>query len=260
MGDEKVPAELDRLWRLSSESRLGRPAKLDVDAVVRTAVQLADRDGLAGATFPRIADALGFTKMSLYRHAGSKDELLDLMADLAIGPAPELPDDAGEWRAGLYEWSLAQAAVFRRHTWLTQLPISGPPRGPNQIGWLDAGLRVLKETGLGWSHKLAVIGLLGGYIRSASQINADMAESSRHTGLDQNQIEREYGRALAKLVDPQRYPEAAKLFNAQIFEPPPETGPTEPSDRDFDYGLELILDGVEAAIATSARGWPPPNP
>ncbi|WP_415646319.1 TetR/AcrR family transcriptional regulator [Stackebrandtia soli] len=246
MNDEKVPAELDRLWRLSAESRLGRPAKLDVDRVVRAAIELADRDGLSGATLPKIAEALGVTKMSLYRHTGSKDELLDLMADLAVGPAPLSSAVAGEWRTGLTDWSLAQAEVFRRHTWLARLPISGPPKGPNQISWLDAALRVLRDTGLGWLAKLAVVGLLGGYVRSASQQANDMAEGRRGTGLDQDQAEREYGRALAKLVDVERFPEAAKLFGAEIFETP--VAEPEPSDRDFRFGLDLILDGVATAI------------
>lgn len=89
--DDKVPVGLARLWRLPTESRLGRPAELDVEQVVRAAVELADRDGLAGVTLAKVAKELGYTTMSLYRHVGSKEELLVLMGDAATGPARTFP-------------------------------------------------------------------------------------------------------------------------------------------------------------------------
>jgi hypothetical protein len=57
MVEEELPGRLVRLWRLRSEPRLGRPAELDVERIVRTAVDLADRDGLAGATLPKTPDS-----------------------------------------------------------------------------------------------------------------------------------------------------------------------------------------------------------
>jgi AcrR family transcriptional regulator len=253
MSDEEVPAELSRLWRLSTGSRLGRPAELGVERVVRTAVDLADHDGLGGVTLPKIASALGFTTMSLYRYVGSKDELFVLMGDEAIGPAPEFSTDPQQWRAGLRQWALALRAVYARHRWLAHLPISGPPSGPNMIDWMDACLGILRDTGLDWAAKVGIATLISGYVRSASQLTLDLAQSRRDIGLDQLQVEQNYGRTLARLVDPERFPEAAKLFASGLFEPPPEPSGDEPVDHDFTFGLELTLDGVGAAIAASSR-------
>lgn len=252
MTEEKVPTELGRLWRLSPEPRLGRPAELDVEQVVRTAVELADRDGLSGVTLSEVARTLGFTKMSLYRHVGSKDELFDLMGDLAKGFPPELDAATDGWRAGLRQWAFAHRALYARHPWLARLPISGPPRGPNAIGWMDAMLRVLRDTGLDWPTKVGVLNLLGGYVRHASVLAQQLEEGRSTTGLDQTRTEQDYGRTLVKLVDPDRFPEAAKLFEAGSFESPPER-PTDEADHDFVFGLELILDGVAAAIDTPTR-------
>ena len=252
-GEEKVPAELGRLWRVPSGSRLGRPAALDVDRVVHAAVELAGHDGLAGVTLPKIATALGVTPMSLYRYVGSKDELLVLMTDFVTGPAPDVSTDPRRWRAGLRTWALGQQAVFARHPWLAHLPIPGPPRGPNSIAWLDAGLGILRDTGLDWGAKVGVVTLVGGYVRSASQLVVDLEASRRDTGLDQDQVERDYGRTMARLVDPDRFPEASKLFGSGLFEAPPEQPPGEPVDNDFTFGLELILDGVGAAIRAARR-------
>ena len=103
--------------------------------VVRAVVELADRDGLAGVTLPKVAAALGFTGMSLYRHVGSKDELLTLMVDAALGPPPALPESSG-WRADMRHWAGAERDVYRRRPWLVRVPVSGPPSGRTRsAGW-----------------------------------------------------------------------------------------------------------------------------
>jgi AcrR family transcriptional regulator len=254
MAEEKVPAELGRLWRLPTESRLGRPAELDVERVVRAAVELADRDGLGGVTLVNVAKALNVTKMSLYRHVGSKDELIALMGDHASGPPPEIDNAADGWRAGLWQWALAHRAIYVRRPWMAQLPVSGPPGGPNAIGWMDALLRVLRESGLDWATKVGLLNVISGYVRHASAMTRQMDEGRRGTGREQAQVEQDYGRALAKLVDPDRFPEAAKLFASPVFETPPESTEGEPVDHDFAFGLELILDGVAATITSGRSG------
>ncbi|MGW4767458.1 TetR/AcrR family transcriptional regulator [Nocardia sp. NPDC004278] len=238
-----MPDELRRLWRLPTGPRLGRPAELDVDRVVGTAVALADRDGLSGATLPKIAAALRVTPMSLYRYIGSKDELIVLMADLGFGPAIEPTEPRGDWRTHLRRWALAQRATFQRRPWLARLPIAGPPRGPNAIGWMDAGLRCLRDTDLDWAAKVGVITVVSGHVRQAFVLASELEVGSRAAGLEQTQVEQNYGRDLVELVDPARFPDAARLFAADIWE-----APREDPDADFTFGLELVLDGVAAAI------------
>lgn len=242
--EREVPAPLKRLWRLPAGPQRGRPAGLDVDQVVGTALRLADRDGLAGATLPKVAEALGVTKMSLYRYVGSKDELFDLMSDLAIGPPPEIGDTAG-WRAGARQWIVANRQVYERHPWLASLPITGPPRGPYAIGWMDAMLRALRDTGLDWRAKVGVLNLVGGYVRTASAQERQLSQGRQESGLDQAQSEQDYGRVLTELVDPGRYPEAAELFASDVFRSPPPQG----TDGGFAFGTELLLDGIGLLIA-----------
>lgn len=248
----KLPDQLVRLWRLPSGTRLGRPAELDVDRVVGMAVALADQHGLPGATLPKIAAALHVTPMSLYRYIGSKDELIVLMSDLGFGPAEyaEQTGPQGDWRTGLRRWASAQRAIFQRRPWLTQLPTTGPPRGPNAIAWMDAGLRNLRDTDLDWAAKIGVITVVSGYVRQAFSLASELEQGSRAAGLDQTQVEQNYGRDLVRLVDPDRFPDAAQLFASNVFEVAPE----EP-DADFTFGLELVLDGVAASIrrANSSR-------
>jgi hypothetical protein len=60
--------------------------------------------------------------------------------------------------------------------------------------------------------------------------------------------EQRYGRLLADLVDPVQFPEVTRLFASPVFEPPRDAGPSTAADRDFAFGLEIILDGVASAI------------
>lgn len=246
--DEAVPTDLGRLWRIPASARLGRPAELDIDTVVRTAVELADRSGLDEVTLPKVAAALGFTKMALYRYVGSKNELFELMSDLALGPAPEITTEPGRWREGLRRWADALRAGFAEHPWVPQLPITGPPRGPNAIGWLDAGLRPLATTGLDWDTKLGIVMLVSMHVRQSSLLTQQLTDGRQGTGLDEAQVNANYGRALARLVDPGRFPEVAQLLAAPVFQAPPAT----PDDSDYAFGLELLLNGVAAEIAATA--------
>ncbi|MFD8493427.1 TetR/AcrR family transcriptional regulator [Amycolatopsis sp. NPDC059657] len=229
---DDLPDQLRRLWGVPLESRLGRPAELDVARVVGAAVDLADRDGLAGVTLPKVAKELGVTPMSLYRYVGSKDELLVLMRDFAVGPAPEISPDAG-WREGLTLWAYAELAVYQRRPWLPQVPVSGPPSGPNQIAWMESALRVLRDTGLAWPSKVGTLMLFSGYNRNHALLFQELGE-------DRVEEEQRYGMALMKLIDPERFPETAKLFASPTFQTPGD---------DYAFGLERLLDGTEAAIA-----------
>lgn len=251
MDEERVPAELARLWRLSTTSRLGRPAELDVERVVHAAVELADRDGLAGVTLPKIAEVLGVTAMSLYRHVGSKDELHVLMGDAAIGPVPDLDPDTAHWRAGVRQLAYDLHAVYTRHPWRVRLPLTRPPSGPNAVGWLDRFLAALRETGLDWGVKARLVVVVTGFVHSSAQMELEMREGRSGTGLGQAQVERDYGRTMGRLVDPDRFPEAARLFGSAAFESLTEPSAGDPADDDFAFGLEVILDGVASTIAAT---------
>jgi AcrR family transcriptional regulator len=240
---DAMPAELARLWRVDTGSRLGRPARLDVDAVVGAAIDLADREGLASVTLPRVAEVLGVTKMSLYRYVGSKDELLVLMQDGAGGPPESLRAAEGSWRERLRAWAKAMAAMCRAHPWLVELPVSGPPRGPNGLAWFDTGLAAMRDTGLEWGWKVRIVLVVNDFVYGMVRLERGLA-AGRAEGVGQAEAERRYGEAMAALVDPERFPEAAALFASGALA---KTGP-DSAGKDFRLGLELILDGVAAAV------------
>lgn len=234
----------ERGEREHGRPRLGRPPELDAERIVATAIALADRDGLAGATLSKVAAALGVTPMSLYRHIRSRDGLTDRMADTAFGLPPDTDPD---WRRALHAWADAQLAVYTRHPWIAQIPISGPPRGFNALAWMDAGLAALRGTGLDWGAKIGVITVVGGYVRQAFVTGRNLAERRLVEQFDEATALQVYQQEVAVRLDPGRFPEIEQLFADQAFaDVPPDQ---ESAAADFRFGLDLILDGVDAAIS-----------
>jgi AcrR family transcriptional regulator len=232
----KLPDGLQRLWGMSpAATRAARPA-LSVERIVTAAIEVADRHGLAAVSMSRVADHLGMSTMALYRHVASKDELLTLMVDGAAGPPPELSLDAG-WRTATEAWARALARVSTG--WVIEVPISGPPIGPNSVAWMEAGLQALRESGLAPLERLAVLTTLSGYVRQHAALLHDM--STQSGGRPQREVEQEWRQALTKLIDPDQFPEVSEVLATGAFDP---EGNDPGGDPDFDFGLTCILEGV----------------
>jgi AcrR family transcriptional regulator len=90
------------------------------DLVLRAAVGIADRDGIAAVTMRRLGAELGVEAMSLYYHLKGKDALLDGVAETLVEEvvaAASAIDGDGEWRAVLRARFLAAREVMLRHRW-----------------------------------------------------------------------------------------------------------------------------------------------
>jgi AcrR family transcriptional regulator len=245
-----LPASIETAWGLRERPSKGPKPGLTLRRIVDAAVKLADSEGLAAVSMSRVAADLGASTMSLYRYVTAKDELLALMMDAAGGPPPAVPAPGEGWRAGLSRWAWAELDFHRRHPWVMRIPISGPPVTPNQIAWLERGLRCLRDTGLEEGEKLSVMLLLTGYVRNYATIEADLAEGARAAGSDPQAAASNYGRLLAKLTDAERFPALHTLIASGIFEEPEE--PEDPDDQ-FAFGLERVLDGIDALVRGRAR-------
>jgi hypothetical protein len=174
------------------------------------------------------------------------------MQDFAIGPPPEIATRPDQWREGLRQWARAERLLYQRSSWLARLPIAGPPIGPNAVAWMEAGLRILRGTGLDWAEKLGLLTLLNGYVRQASLLSQDLERGRSGSGLDEARTAQRYGRSLARLIDAGKFPEMARLLAARAFEPSRGRARDDPT-AGFTFGLERILDGVSVAVARVRR-------
>jgi AcrR family transcriptional regulator len=239
--NSELPAEVALMWRLRDTGRRGPKPSLTLDDIVRAAIELADAEGLAAVSMARVAERLGNSTMALYRHVKSKDELLVLMSDAALERPEPLPDGI-DWRTGLTFWADGVLTAIRRHRWYAKLPISGPPAGPNNLAWFDSALGALKDTGLPEEAKVGVVMGLITYVQGEIRVAFDLA-----AGYDENPAAfSQYGATLARVVDPRQLPAVARVLEAGVFD---EVGSfEEDSEQDFDFGLQLYLDGIAAFI------------
>jgi AcrR family transcriptional regulator len=245
--DGGLPAVIEAAWGLRTRPGKGPKPGLSLSRIVEAAVKIALSDGLAAVSMNRLAADLGTKPMSLYRYVSAKDELLVLMVDAASGAPP--PAEPGEdWRAGMSRWAWGYLRVLRHHPWIVRVPISAPPLTPNQIVWLEDGLRALRGTNLSPQEKMSVILLTGGLVRSWATLTADLRAAALAAGNTDPDPAVGYGRMLSRLIDPARFPEVHELILDGTLDEEEDD-----IDHEFAFGLDRVLDGVEALTRSRGR-------
>ncbi|MEU6430918.1 TetR/AcrR family transcriptional regulator [Microbispora sp. NPDC046973] len=214
----------------------------DQALIVRAAVALADREGLATLSMRRIAADLGVAVMSLYRYVGSREELNDLMVDSVFGERP-LPEPGPDgWRAKLELSAREEWALHRAHPWLSQLVAvtTRPPVAPGLMAYTDWRMRALAGQGLDFSTLVKIAIMIGTYVQSAAvplAHEARAARGARHTRRQWAAARRE---AFDRTISANRLPMVSE-FGDEAFEA------SEPENI-FEFGLHRMLDGIAALI------------
>ncbi|MEV7904593.1 TetR/AcrR family transcriptional regulator [Streptomyces anulatus] len=247
-GGGDLPASLEAAWGLRDRPAKGPKPGLSLERIVAAAVGVAASDGLAAVSMGRVAQELGASTMSLYRYVSAKDELYVLMQEAAVGPPEPLSAlEAGAgWRAALTEWASAQRERYHGHLWALRIPIGGPPATPNSIAWWEQGLQALGGSGLGEGDKTSVILLISNFVRSEALMMSDLAAAVTARGITPEELAASHERTLKRLVDPERHPGITRQLETGVMSEPDE------ADYEFDFGMGVLLDGVEALIRRAA--------
>lgn len=215
----------------NTAGKRGPRPRLDLEHIVAMAIDIADTHGLGALTMKRLAEALGVGTMSLYRYVPSKQQLIALMLDTAIG-TPAEPAGAG-WRAALEHWAHESLAGFLRHPWTLSLVTTSRVMGPHETAHLEAALRGLSGTGLTPTAMLDTVLLVNGYVRGMAQY------SVRATQQPGEHLPHPMSITTAEMSA--RYPMLTAIANTVSAK---QASPDEP-DREFEFGLQRILDGIE---------------
>ncbi|MBV2363757.1 TetR/AcrR family transcriptional regulator [Streptomonospora nanhaiensis] len=250
---EELEERLALLWGVQERPNRGPKPKLSVDKIVAAAVAVADAEGLDAVSMQRVAADLGYTTMSLYRYVRSKEQLVVLMADAALGRAPQ-PRAGADWRQRMEELVTAVMALYRRRPWLLRLDISGPPMAPMQLTWFDAYLGALAGTRLSMAERISTVTFIDGASRELARIAIHSEHARRRSGVSAAAALTSYSQALRRFADPERYPHVAAAAAEGVFDPPP--GAADPGAEEFvddigvdaAFGLHRLLDGVESYV------------
>ncbi|MFF2087514.1 TetR family transcriptional regulator [Nocardia sp. NPDC058176] len=251
-GRDVVQAERGRARRYCSRSCQGRayrarrdrrapvrhprPARLTAVLITRTAVDLADRDGLDGLTMRRLASELGVATAALYRHFPDRETLLAAMAELAMDDTPD-PPPAPNWHARLAVEAEAEWQLYRRHPWmLTVLARTRPPLGPALLDSLERAFAALDELELTSAQALTIYLAYSGMVQGLALMWS--TDRGDHIGARALTASDHLPDDLAELLDPRTRPILHRVFTGELDE----------LDLSFDElltaGIGLLLDGV----------------
>lgn len=124
-----------------------RVAALSRERILACAVQVADRDGLDGASLRKVAGALGVHVTSLYNHVPTKDALLDGVVDYLF-ESGELPAGEMSWEQWVREFVDGVAAIARNHPGAFAVLLRRPVQGPGATATFEAGLAAFDRAGM----------------------------------------------------------------------------------------------------------------
>jgi AcrR family transcriptional regulator len=206
--------------------------------VLDAAVRLADEHGIGSLSMRKLGDALGVEAMSLYNHVASKTDLLDGMIDVVFGEI-DMPPDASDWKAAMRRRAVSAREVLARHRWAIGLMESRTSPGPATLHHHDTVLGTLRRGGFSVPMAAHAFSVLDSYIYGFALQEASLPfEAGEQTAALAEEI-------LAS-APANRYPHLTELTVEHVLRPGYDYG------AEFAYGLELILDGLEAAAGRGA--------
>jgi AcrR family transcriptional regulator len=130
---------------------MGRPARIDREVVLATALAIADGRGLEAVTMSAVAQQLGVTPMALYRHVANKADLLDGLVELLLTAVPAVPavgPAGGAAGSDLADMASAIRATARQHPAVFPLLLQRPATTPEARRVRDSVCDALRRVGV----------------------------------------------------------------------------------------------------------------
>ncbi len=202
--------------------------------VLLAAVAFADDNGIQSLSMRKLAAAVGVEAMSLYNHVANKTDLLDGMIDVVFSEI-ELPAREDSWKTAMRQRAISVHTVLSRHRWAIGLMESRASPGPATLRHHDAVIGCLRDAGFSLELVAHAYAALDSYIYGfALQERGLPFHTPEETA------------ALAQVIVAQfpadEYPHLAEFTFKHVLQPGYAFG------EEYEFGLDLILDGLEKAF------------
>ena len=211
-----------------------RRAPLTRDAVMQAALALADEGGVATLSMRRLAEKLGIEAMSLYHHVANKEAILDGLVDLVFAEI-ELPDVDADWTTAMRARAHSARKVLRGHPWAISLMDSRANPGLATLRHHDAVIGCLRGGGFsvaGAAHAFSVLdSYIYGFVLQEVALPFENTDDLEEIGAD-----------ILEQMPTDAFPHLTELMQEHALQPGYAYA------EEFDFGLELILDGLRRAI------------
>jgi AcrR family transcriptional regulator len=207
---------------------------LSKDRVLKAAVDLADREGIEALSMRRLGQELGVEAMSLYNHVRNKEELLNGMIDIVFSEI-DLPTADTDWSTAMRERAISARQALKRHPWAIGLMESRVQPGPATLRHHDSVLRKLRTSGFSLEMAAHAYSVLDSYIYG-------FALNERSLPFDSSPEKiAEVSASIIREMPAGEYPYLTEMAVDHAMKPGYDYG------AEFDYGLNLILEGLRMA-------------
>ena len=221
--------------------------RLSRDRVLRGALAIADAGGLGALTIRSLAHELGVKPMSVYYHVANKEAILDGLVDIAFSEI-ELPSSGGDWRSEMRRRAHSARSVLRSHRWAIGLLESRPTPGPATLRHHDAVLGALRAAGFSREMTAHAYALIDSYTYGFALQEASLPFEATEA------VTTDVAGPIVEQFATDEYPHMADMVSEYYLRPGYTFG------DEFDVGLGLILDALDAALQASAATRPPRDP
>ncbi len=217
--------------------------RLSREYVLRAAIALADGSGIESVSMRRLGQALGVEAMSLYRHLASREDLLDGMVDIVVSEI-EVPSRGIGWKASMRRRAISAHEVVLRHPWASTLIESRKNVSPERLRYADTNLGSLREAGFPIESAYRAFLTLDSYIYGFTLQEVNWAVRSEELP--------EVVEGLRPQIPARLYPNVTEVLSSitRTRARRPRSKGTSASSygSEFEFGLDLILDGLERLL------------
>ncbi|MFE7593917.1 TetR/AcrR family transcriptional regulator C-terminal domain-containing protein [Kitasatospora sp. NPDC057512] len=237
-----IPMPWNRPQRRREQPALSR------EQIVAEAFALLDSGGIEALSMRKLAARLNAGATSLYTHVANKDELLALVVDQVFGtlprPGAEGCEEPKVWRAKIMECAESMRAAIIRHPWMVGVigDVGMIYLGPNWMRLSETLLGVLETAGFEIVEANDAMSAVMGYTIGTACVEASWLSALARSGQDEQEWMNQLLPAVMEAT--KEFPRLYRLYTAAV--------PNEVSagrDSTFARGVNVILDGIEAAMA-----------
>lgn len=223
------------------KNRLKKRSPVSRAGAIEVAVALADRAGIEALTMRSLAKELGVEAMSLYHHFPNKSFILDGMVDVVFAQI-EVPEPGRtDWKTAMRRRAHSARAALNRHPWAIGLMESRAAPGEATLRHHDAVLGCLRAGGFSLALTGHAYSLIDSYLYGFA-LQEQSLPFDTHSSADTEAVAAEI---FAKL--PQgAYPHLAEFTLRHVLKPGYSYA------KEFEVGLELLLDGLQRALEREA--------
>lgn len=208
--------------------------------MLRAAVKIADSDGIEALTMRRLAEELGAEAMSLYYHVANKEDILDGIADAVVAEINDIvdqidvPSTGGHWKTAVRRRILAAREVLLRHPWAPGVFETRTSTSLAVLLYYDGLLKLMRDGGFSYDRIHHALHALGSRALGFAQ---EMFDPNGGTGGDETTA------ALQSMAD--KIPHLVGMFMEVAHDDPDSTLGWCDDQTEFEFGLDLILDGLD---------------